>query len=185
MSHQKPDRIDNDQQKAEKPQESRDLPRKNDPLGTVSHSNRASVGTGAVVGATTAGVVGGAAAGPVGVAVGSALGAVAGGVGMQTLAEAINPTVEVDFWTDECVNKNYYDPRIGPKPFIAAYRIGWEGYTPEKTFQEALPELRKRWEGEQAESPLGWSQAQEAMRDAWLRVASQYYPEDTLDTSGH
>ncbi len=138
----------------------------------------ANVGASAVVGGAAAGALGGAVAGPVGVAVGSVLGAVAVGLGARTLSEAIDPSFEVDFWTDECTRRDYYDPKVGPEPYLIAYRIGFEGHDPKVSFEEREPELKARWEASEAAAKIAWTQARCAMRDAWQRVASQYHPND-------
>jgi len=151
-----------------------------DPVSIGQESHPMSVGACAVVGGATAGALGGAVGGPVGAVVGSALGAVAGGLGARTLSEAIEPSLEVDFWADECTRRNYYDPNVGPAPFLVAYRIGFENHDPKVHFEDRRSELKSRWEASEAANQITWFQAQSAMRDAWQRVASQYYPSDMV-----
>lgn len=66
------------------------------------------VGTG--IGAASAGAVGaavGAVGGPVGSVIGAAIGSVVGGLVGKSAAEAVNPTVEDDYWRENYTSRPY------------------------------------------------------------------------------
>lgn len=153
-------------------------PGTDDPVSLSQESNTLGVAAGALAGGAAAGALGAAVGGPAGAAVGSALGAVAGGLGARTLSEAIDSSIEVDFWTDECTRRDYYDPKVGPEPFLTAYRIGFENHNPKVSFEQREPDLKAQWEASKGFNQISWSQARRAMQDAWTRVDSQYRPND-------
>lgn len=151
-------------------------PKTNDPVSIGQESNQLTLGASAIAGGAAAGALGAAVGGPAGAAVGSTLGALAGGLGARTLSEAVAPSFEVDFWADECTRRDYYDPQVGPEPFLVAYRIGFENYDPKSKFEDLEQKLKAQWEATEAAKRISWSQAKSAMHDAWTRVSSQYSP---------
>jgi len=70
-----------------------------DPLTGAPGSHPVGVGVGAAGGAA-AGAAIGSVGGPVGTVVGTAVGAVAGGLAGKGVAEAINPTLEDEYWRE-------------------------------------------------------------------------------------
>lgn len=133
------------------------------------------VGTG--VGAATgagAGALGGAAVGgPVGAAVGAAVGAVVGAVGGNAAAEALDPTVETNYWRQTYKTRPYYKQGKAFGDYEAAYRYGWESAVAKKdlTFEEAeKSHLAKGWAIARGETRHAWEDVREATRDAWNRV---------------
>src|SRR5918996_2317020 len=65
---------------------------------------------GTAIGATGGGAAGaaiGSVAGPVGTVVGTAIGAVAGGLAGKGAAEAVNPTVEDEYWRTNYASQPY------------------------------------------------------------------------------
>ena len=138
-------------------------------------------GVGAAVGGVAGGVAGGAAAGaalggmtgPVGAVLGAAVGAVAGALTGRGLAK-VDPTAEETYWRDNYSTRPYaagasYDD-YGP-----AYMYGVNAYAqnPERTFDEAEPELSRDWEGTRGRSSLEWDNARHAARDAWQRLSDR------------
>ena len=131
------------------------------------------VGTG--VGAAAAGAAGaaiGMAAGPIGSAVGAVVGAVAGGLAGKGVAEAVNPTAEDAYWRENYRSRPYYEHGTEYEQYAPAYTYGYTAYDQHKgrTFDEAEPELRTRWESARGKSSLEWDRAKHAVRDAWHRV---------------
>jgi hypothetical protein len=130
-----------------------------DPLSGAPGAHPVGVGAGA------------ASAGAAGAAVGGAVGAVAGGLAGKGAAEAVNPTVEGEYW-----RKNYssrpYASSGSYEEFQPAYQYGWESYSRHqgRKFDEVEPELRRDWEKGKANTKLGWDKARGAARDAWDRV---------------
>ena len=101
---------------------------------------------------------------------------VATGVGAAGLAagELLDPTREDAYWREEHPRQLFaagscYDE------YALAYRIGYEGYvqhtdggTRERTFEDAEPESRKRYEAAGGTAP--WNRARSAAHAAWTRV---------------
>ena len=110
---------------------------------------------------------------PVGTAVGAAIGAVAGGLAGKAVAEGIDPTEEDAYWRENYKTRPYVQKNSDYNQLAPAYRLGWESRstTKHKTFEEAEPELRTRWDREYAKSGLGWDTARHASRDAWERIS--------------
>lgn len=61
-----------------------------------------------------------------GAAVGAAVGAVVGAVGGHVAAEALDPTVETDYWRQNYKTRPYYKQGKAFGAYEAAYRYGWE-----------------------------------------------------------
>lgn len=122
---------------------------------------------GAAVGAAI-----GAVGGPVGALVGGAIGAVAGGLAGHGAAEAVNPTVEDEYWRQNYGSRPYADKARTYEEYQPAYRYGWESQQryQGRTWEDAEPEMERGWEGARGTSKLGWTQARDATRDAWSRV---------------
>jgi hypothetical protein len=136
------------------------------------------VGTG--IGAAAAGAAGAAIGSgipgvgtAVGGAVGAVVGAVAGGYAGKGIAEAIDPTVEENYWRGEYTNRKYYDSAMDyESDFAPAYRYGWESYTVygDRPIQDVDSDLRAGWAKTRGKSRLEWDRAQHAVRDAWDRL---------------
>jgi hypothetical protein len=143
-----------------------------DPITGAHGAHPVGVGLGTAVAGAAAGAAGGAVAGPVGAVAGAVIGGVAGGLGGKAAAEAIDPTVEDTYWRDAYANRPYYDEAVTYDTYAPAYRHGWESRTryPDRSFDEAEPELRRDWESSQHNSQLKWERAKLATRDAWHRV---------------
>src|SRR2546430_6957056 len=93
--------------------------RKKRPLGDFEHrdpithtpgAHPLGVGAGAGAAGVAGAAIGGAVAGPVGAIVGATVGAFAGGLGGKAAAEAVNPTIEDEWWRDQ------YPPRPHAPP---------------------------------------------------------------------
>lgn len=146
------------------------------PVGTGIGA--AAGGAAGVGGAIAAGAIAGSAAGPVGAAVGAAIGAVAGGLIGKGVAEAVNPTEEHDYWRHNYVTRPYAQPGSSYNDYGPAYEYGWQSRSSHfgKKFDEVEPTLGQDWENRRGDSHLNWSQARNAVRDAWDRVDAKHRP---------
>jgi hypothetical protein len=107
----------------------------------------------------------------VGTLVGGVVGAVAGGLAGEGLAEAINPSVEDDYWRRNYTSRPYVVAGARYDTYRRAYEYGWQAYqkNPTRTFEEMEPQLREEW-GRGGPEGLTWDDAKDAVRDAWHRV---------------
>lgn len=145
-----------------------------DPISGQPGAHPVGTGIGAAgagaVGATIGGVVGG----PVGAVVGSAIGGVVGGLGGKAAAEAIDPTVEDEYWRNNHASRPYVEKGRSYDDYQPAYRAGYEGYGRHSstglTYDEAEPALRSDYEKQHGKAGLGWEKAKHATRDAWDKV---------------
>lgn len=127
---------------------------------------------GTAIGATSGAAAGaaiGSVAGPVGTVLGTAIGAVAGGLAGKGAAEAINPTVEEEYWRRTYATRPYVSSGADYDTYRPAYQYGWESYAryQGRRFDEVESDLRRDWEGE---GRMSWDNARDAVRDAWHRV---------------
>jgi uncharacterized protein (TIGR02271 family) len=150
-----------------------------DPITGAPGSHPVGTGVGAAAGgaagvgaAMAAGAAAGTAAGPVGTAIGAVVGAVAGGLAGKAVAENVDPTTEDAYWRENYKTRPYFAKDRDYNDYAPAYRLGWESRSTSKykTFDEAEPELRTRWERENAKTGLGWDKARLASKDAWDRI---------------
>lgn len=143
-----------------------------DPITGAHGAHPVGVGLGTAVAGAAAGAAGGAVAGPAGAIVGAVVGGVAGGLGGKAAAEAIDPTVEDNYWRDEYANRPYYEQGVAYDTYAPAYRHGWESRSryADRDFDAAEADLRRDWEQSPHGSNLKWEKAKLATRDAWHRV---------------
>ena len=130
---------------------------------------------GTAIGATggaAAGAAIGSVAGPIGTVVGTAIGAVAGGLAGKGAAEAINPTLEDEFWRRNYTARPYVSSGTDYDRYRPAYQYGWESYSryEGRRFDEVEADLRRDWETNREADRMNWENAREAVRDAWHRV---------------
>jgi len=142
-----------------------------DPLTGAPGAHPVGVGTGAAGGGTAGAAVGAVVGGPVGAAVGGAVGAVAGGLAGKGAAEAVNPTVEDEYWRRNYASRPYASSGTYDE-FQPAYQYGWESFSRYRgrKFDDVEPDLRRGWETGKISAKLGWDKAKGAARDAWDRV---------------
>src|SRR5438045_2956835 len=146
------------------------------PVGTGVGA--AAGGVAGVGGAIAAGAIAGSAAGPVGAAVGATIGAVAGGLIGKGVAEAVNPTEEHDYWRRNYTARSYAQPGSSYADYGPAYEYGWQSRSnyANRKFDDVEPTLGQDWENRKGDSHLNWSQARNAVRDAWDRVDAKHRP---------
>jgi phage tail tape-measure protein len=148
-------------------------PANRDPITKEPGSHPVGTGVGAAGGAVAGAAAGAVVGGPVGAVVGGAIGAVVGGGAGHAAGEAVNPTVESEYWSKNYKNRPYYKSGKEYSEYEPAYKLGWESATrkeyAEKKFEDVEPELERRWSADPgARGP--WSDSREATRDAWSRV---------------
>jgi hypothetical protein len=134
------------------------------PIGTV---------IGSAGGAVSGGAVGAVVAGPIGAVIGGVIGAMAGGAAGHAAGEAVNPTVEHEYWSKNFRTRPYYRAGKEYSEYEAAYRLGWESAVRKefagKKFDDVEPELRRDWKSNPGATDP-WTDARDATHDAWLRV---------------
>jgi hypothetical protein len=142
-----------------------------DPITGAPGAHPVGVGVGATGGAATGAAVG-SVGGPIGTAVGAVVGGVVGGLAGKAAAEAINPTVEEEYWRTNYSSRPYVETGSSYDTYRPAYQYGWESYTKYggRKFDEVEPDLRRDWERSDRSRNLSWDRAKEATRDAWHRV---------------
>lgn len=142
-----------------------------DPLTGAPGAHPVGVGTGAAGAGAAGAAIGAAVGGPVGAAVGGAVGAVAGGLAGKGAAEAVNPTVEDDYWRKNYSTRPYASGGTYDQ-YRPAYQYGWESYSRYRgrKFDEVESDLRRDWEKGKQSANLGWDKARLAAKDAWHRV---------------
>lgn len=148
-------------------------PGNRDPITKAPGSHPVGTGIGSAGGAATGAGVGAVVAGPIGAVIGGAIGAVVGGAAGHMAGEAVNPTVEGEFWSKNFQTRPYYKSGREYSEYEPAYRFGWESagrveYAGKK-FAEVEPELLRDWNGS-AGATDPWTDARDATHDAWLRV---------------
>ncbi|MHB0959567.1 MAG: hypothetical protein ACYC6N_19030 [Pirellulaceae bacterium] len=153
--------------------EARKEARNEDPVTGAPGSHPVGAGVGAALGGAAAGAAAGAVAGPVGAAVGAVVGGVAGGYGGKAVAEHLDPTVEAGYWRETYSSRPYYHAPYDFEVYEPAYRLGWEAYDPNETFENREAELQRRWKTDYSDNKLTWEEAKAAMKDSWHRVAGR------------
>jgi hypothetical protein len=144
-----------------------------DPLTGAPGAHPVGTGIGAAVGGAAAGAAAGTVAGPVGTVVGAAVGAIVGGYAGKGVAEAIDPTVELEYWRENFEAGPYARNGSSFDDYEPAYRYGVNAYDrdPKRDFDDVESDLSRDWENERGRSSLDWEQAKHATRDAWNRLS--------------
>src|SRR5437899_3078571 len=142
-----------------------------DPLTGAPGAHPVGVGAGAAGAGAAGAAVGAVVGGPAGAAVGGAVGAVAGGLAGKGAAEAVNPTVEDEYWRQNYSSRPYASSGTYDE-FRPAFEYGWESYSRYRgrQFDDVEPDLRREWEKGRKNAGLGWDEVRRAARDAWDRV---------------
>ncbi len=145
--------------------------RNEDPLSGEAGAHPVGTGLGAALGGAAAGAAAGAVGGPIGALVGTAVGAVAGGFAGKEIAEAYDPTQEVDYWRSEYSRRPYYDKEHEFEEYEPAYRAGMEAFDPSSPVDFAEREMiaHKHWETSR-DSTVAWDKARYAAEDAYTRL---------------
>lgn len=144
-----------------------------DPLTGAPGSHPVGTGIGAVVGGAAAGAATGTVAGPVGTAVGAVVGAVVGGLAGKGVAEAIDPTSEHVYWSENFSGRDYVEKGSSFDDYGPAYDYGVDarGQYPGRGFDDVESDLSRDWTTRRGASSLSWERAKHAARDAWNRIS--------------
>jgi hypothetical protein len=147
-------------------------PEHRDPITKTPGAHPVGVGAGAAGAGAAGAAIGGAMGGPVGAVVGAAVGAVAGGLGGKAAAEAINPTIEEEWWRSNYAARPYAKSGEPYATYRPAYQYGWQARMMhgDAEWEEIEPNLAAGWMSARGESKLEWADAQHAAKDAWDRV---------------
>jgi hypothetical protein len=88
--------------------------------------------------------------------------------------EAVNPTVEDEYWRSNWSNRPYTDRSRSYEHYQPAYRLGWESRERfrNRRWEEVELDLASEWhrQRERDRASLKWDEARLAARDAWHRV---------------
>lgn len=120
-----------------------------------------------------AGGIAGSPGGPITAAAGAAIGALAGWLEGKTIAEGINPDVEISYWEKNYSQRPYYKSGRKFEDYRPAYMTGMYSFDEGDTdddFSLTENELRKNWDSIRGESKLSADEAVSASKDAWMRV---------------
>src|SRR5205807_3910496 len=101
-------------------------PEHRDPVTHAPGAHPVGVGAGAASAGAAGAALGAAVGGPLGAVVGAAVGAVAGGLGGKAAAEAVNPTVEDDWWRQNYAGRPYAKAGEPYETYRPAYNYGWQ-----------------------------------------------------------
>jgi hypothetical protein len=154
-----------------------------DPITGAPGAHPVGVGVGAAAGGAAAGAAAGTVAGPVGTMVGAAIGAVAGGLAGKAAAEAIDPTVEDQYWRANYHSEPYYKPGRTYDDYAHAYRAGYEGRARygSKSFDEVQRDLEIDYNKRRGATGVTWDEARHPARAAWDRVDQNMVPRSGKD----
>jgi len=99
-----------------------------------------------------------------------------GGLTGKAVTEKVDPKAEDIYWRGAYEACWYVDDSSPYETYQPAYRIGYEGYSlyPDKTWEDAEPDLRSNYEKAGYAVGIAWEKAKEAARDAWRRLESRH-----------
>lgn len=136
---------------------------------TVNRAVGAGVGAagGAAAGAAIGSVVPG-----IGTAIGAVVGGVTGAVAGAGTSYVLDPEEEERYWEEEFPKRPYHSEDAEFDEYRPAYRYGVEASQkyPGEKFSAIEARLGRAWPKVRGESPLPWSKARDAARDAYDRT---------------
>jgi len=152
-----------------------------DPLTGEPGSHPIGTSVGTAGGGITGAALGAAVAGPVGAALGAVVGGVVGAYSGRGVAEAVNPTVENDYWREHHGRQEWASEDAPYEHFQPAYRTGYEAATkyPGREYEEIEADVARDYEKNDANPAIPWDRARPAVRAAWHRVAGTTTPRET------
>lgn len=152
-----------------------------DPLTGEPGSHPVGTGVGAAGGGLTGAAVGAAVGGPLGAAVGAVVGGVAGAYSGHGVAEAVNPTVEENYWRENHATQDWASEGATYDEFAPAYRTGFlmQKRHAGKPFEDIETDLALDYQKHDPLAPLPWDRARPAVKAAWQRVSGTVAPRDT------
>lgn len=157
---------------AKRKQDAKADPENRDPITKAPGAHPVGVGAGAAGAGAAGAALGGAVGGPIGAVVGAAVGAVAGGLGGKAAAEAVNPTVEDEWWRQNYATRPYAREGVSYDTYRPAYQYGWQARMMhgDAEWSEIEPNLEAGWMSARGDSKLEWADARHAAKDAWDRI---------------
>lgn len=155
-------------------------PENRDPITGTPGAHPVGVGVGSAGAGVAGAAIGGAVGGPIGAMVGATVGVVAGGLGGKAAAEAVNPTVEDDWWRLNYSTRPYATAGEPYETYRPAYNYGWQARMMhgDATWSEIEPNLEAGWMAARGDSKLEWADARHAAKDAWDRLGPPIGAED-------
>jgi hypothetical protein len=147
----------------------RNLDANRDRLTGAPGAHPVGTGLGAIAGGAAAGAATGTVAGPVGTVVGVSIGAVAGGLAGKRLAEAIDPTREHAYWSENFSGRDYVEQGASFDDY--GFGVEARGRYPERDCDDVESEMSSDWTTHRGASSLSWDRAKHAARDAWYRIS--------------
>ena len=152
-----------------------------DPITGEPGSHPVGSGVGAAGGGVTGAAIGGAIGGPIGAAVGAVVGGVAGAYSGRGIAEAVNPTVEEQYWRENHATQSWADKETTFEHYAPAYRTGYEGVTKYagKPYHQIEVDLARDYEKNDANPAIPWDRARPAVKAAWDRLSGVTGPRDS------
>ena len=144
-----------------------------DPITGEHGSHPVGTGAGTTGGGIAGAAIGGAIGGPIGAAVGAVVGGVVGAYSGRGVAEAVNPTVENEYWQTNHAAQPWANEDAPFEHYAPAYRTGYEGVTKYagKPYQEIEVNLASDYEKNQTNPAIPWDQAKPATKAAWDRLS--------------
>lgn len=147
-----------------------------DPITGQPGAHPVGTGVGAAAAGAAGAAIGGMVGGPVGAVIGAVVGAVSGGLAGKQAAEAIDPTIEDEYWRTNHNNQPYVEKGRQYEDYQPAYRAGYESYArhadTNKTFDEVEPEIKTEYENNYGKTGLAWEKAKPATRAAWDKAGT-------------
>ena len=136
------------------------------------HSHEEAGAIGMAIGGFAGGLLG-SLAGPVGLVAGATIGGGAGGEAGEIMAREANPTAEELHWEQNYHTRPYVKKEHDFETYRPAYRVGIDGFfnNPAVSFDDLEPSIRNNWNISRGGSNLEWSDARDAARDAFDRLA--------------
>lgn len=94
--------------------------------------------------------------------------------GPHPVNDRLDLSGEDNYWRTHFKREPYYDRDYSFDDYGPAFRVGYDGRvrSDSRSFDEAEPGLRQRWEETKGSSRLAWEKARDAARAAWDRVSS-------------
>ncbi|MES2925133.1 MAG: hypothetical protein V4819_26505 [Verrucomicrobiota bacterium] len=136
-------------------------------LGKHALGQGIGAGGGAIAGAAM-----GSGLGPLGAVTGAVLGGVFGAITGRAIAAGIDPEEEETYWQEHYNKEPYYESEYEFGDYGPAYRLGWQLYSPDTSFESAEKTMSEQWAANRGTSKLEWHQARDAAKAGWTRVES-------------
>ncbi len=148
-----------------------------DPITGAPGAHPVGVGVGGAAGGVAAGALAGTVFGPIGTLIGAAVGTVAGAAAGKSVAERLDPTGEVEYWSKEAPLRPYYSSEHDfQRDYAGVYQAGAvaRGDYPNDTWEDTERRLQSDWDSQRGDSRLDWDRARPAAKDAWERADRTY-----------